>query len=165
MLHDQRDWESYDQGGLGVPCDQMDEENGMSQNRWIVLIAVGLYLISLCLPVFLFDAHPAVMGHTLLFWGWWGLLTLNPAWLGNGLFVIALGFLWMKSYRLSWYIGGIGFLLGLTSFFVEEWWFNEGSGTPIAAYGAGFYVWLAALGGLAAGSKWMLSQTIQSKTL
>ena len=36
-------------------------------------------------------------------------------------------------------------LVGISSFFAQAWWFNEGSGTPITALGTGFYVWLLAL--------------------
>ena len=32
--------------------------------------------------------------------------------------------------------------LGLTSFQAQEWWFNEGSSTPILGLGLGFQIWL-----------------------
>ncbi len=102
-----------------------------------------LFGVSLRLPALLFDEHGPLSGGHVLGWGWWGLLTLDFAWFANPAFFLALIAIIAKRYRFAQVGSGIALILGASSFLADEWWFNEGSGTPIAGLGIAFYVWMS----------------------
>jgi hypothetical protein len=106
---------------------------------------VGLYVLSLFLPVFVFETHEPVTGLTVLMLGWVGLLGLILSWLANPFFLAGLILLLIGEFRISRWIALAGLVIALQSFTVDAWWFNEGSSTPITAFGAGFYVWFGSL--------------------
>lgn len=85
------------------------------------------------------------MGLTVLLWGWWGLVFLNIGWLAN--FTWAAGVIQFirHRYESSFILSIISFLISFEAFAVSEWWFNEGSGTPVNNLGLGYYLWALAL--------------------
>lgn len=103
--------------------------------RAVLGASVAGYVLSLLLPAMYFKKEPALSGLALLGQGWLGLLTLNPAWLANPLYLFAAAL-----------------ACALCSFFTKHWYFSEASATPIAGLGIGFYVWLLALAALLLGS-------------
>lgn len=112
----------------------------------LLLAASGLlYLTSLALPALLFAQHTPLPGYEVLAWGWWGLLTGDPAWYANPAYVVTIVLMGMRRFGASLVAAAFAVLVGGSSFLAKAWWFNEGSGTPIAALGTGFYVWLLAL--------------------
>jgi len=122
----------------------------------VLLPSLVAYVGSLFLPALEFKQHLPVMGLEVLAWGWWGCLLLNnPAWLANPAFVVALGSFRVGNYRRAKIASFWAVLLGLMAFFAREWWFNEGSGIPIARLGPAFYLWIASFCILLAGSLWL----------
>lgn len=112
----------------------------------LLLAASGLlYLTSLALPALLFAQHAPLPGYEALAWGWWGLLTGDPAWYANPAYVVTIVLMGMRRFGAALVAAAFAVLVGGSSFLAKAWWFNEGSGTPIAALGTGFYVWLLAL--------------------
>ena len=129
------------------------------KDKWIVLIrwltivsSIILFIVSLLLPALLFQEVDPVTGDNLLVWGWWGLILGNPAWCANPLFLIALVVFSFKKYVFALIAGVVAFILGACSFFASEYYFNEGSSTPIAGLGLAFYVWMLSFGVFIAGS-------------
>ena len=111
--------------------------------RWgLLAISVAMYVYSLFLPALLFQHREALPGSHILAWGWWGMLLLEFAWFANPAYIVAILAYKRKNNRLSKQANIAAIVLGLTSFHAKEWWFNEGSGTPIVGLGTGYYVWM-----------------------
>jgi hypothetical protein len=109
----------------------------------LIALSWALYSVSLFLPALLFNTRGPLEGYWVLIWGWWGLMGMSPAWLANLTFYAAgIACITGKDVFARW-AGGLTLLLGLSSFAAKEWWFSEGSGTPIRALGSGFYLWMA----------------------
>ena len=117
----------------------------MKPYQFLLPASVMLYLASLALPALLFAQHVPLSGLDVLAWGWWGLLTWDPAWYANPAYVTTIVLIAMRRFGAALVAGAFAVLVGISSFFAQAWWFNEGSGTPITALGTGFYVWLLAL--------------------
>jgi hypothetical protein len=121
--------------------------------RWITIVSSGiLFVVSLFFPALLFQENDPVTGANLLVWGWWGLILGNPAWCANPLFLIALVVFSFKKYVFALIAGGIALVLGACSFFASEYYFNEGSSTPISGLGLAFYIWMLSFGIFIVGS-------------
>jgi ribonuclease inhibitor len=104
--------------------------------------SLALYLVSLSLPALLFGHHEPLLGVAVLSSGWWGFVMFQFAWGANPAYAFALySYLQRQRARAS-VAGAIALFLGLTSFQAQEWWFNEGSGTPIIGLGIGFQFWM-----------------------
>lgn len=108
----------------------------------VLVISLAMYVYSLSLPALLFQHREALPGAHILAWGWWGILSLQFAWFANPAYAFAVIFYAKNKREHAVALCGGALLLGLTSFLAKEWWFNEGSGTPILALGLGFQVWL-----------------------
>jgi hypothetical protein len=115
-------------------------------------ISIALYLASLLLPAITFAHHEPLSGLHVLAWGWWGLVSFNLAWFANPAYLLAVIGLLCRRYKTAAIASAGACVLGLSSFLAKQWWFNEGSGTPIAGLGAGFYVWMLGLLVLAFGA-------------
>lgn len=112
-------------------------------SRFAVLgVSAALYAYSLSLPALLFEQHEALPGITVLAWGWWGILVSPPSWVANPVYFYAVFSYVMGARKRAVISAVIAVLFGLTAFLAEAWWFHEGYGTPIAALGEGFYVWM-----------------------
>lgn len=114
--------------------------------------SILLYSASLFLPAFHFQHADPVFGYTLLLWGWWGLLLLNPAWLANVAYPIALLSFYSRRYERSVIAAFITAALGLASVFANEWGQN---GTPIKHLGVAFYLREASFLVLFGGAYWI----------
>lgn len=112
-------------------------------SRFVVLTAsLAIYVYCLSLPALLFQNREALPGAHILAWGWWGIFMLQFAWFANLTYAFAV-ISYAKGKRAYSAIScGTALFLGLTSFRAQEWWFNEGGGTPIIELGLGFQVWL-----------------------
>ena len=118
--------------------------------KWgILLCSVIAYIYSLVLPALLFEHDAPVLGGTLLMWGWWGFLMFEFAWLANPIYLFAViayilgnSSIVKRANIIALLLIVVTTLLALTSFHAKEWYFNEGSGTPIIGLGTGFYVWM-----------------------
>lgn len=108
----------------------------------LLAISVAMYIYSLFLPALLFQDKEALPGSHILAWGWWGMLLFNLAWFANPAYMVAILAYMRKNNRLSKQASFAAIVLGLTSFYAKEWWFNEGSGTTIAGLRTGFYLWI-----------------------
>lgn len=128
-----------------------------SDKRSILIWAPSLlaYIGSLFLPAFEFAQEPSVGGLQVLLLGWLGLLTLNPAWLANPLFFVALYSTIIGKYRRARFLSACAVLLGSMSLLAKEWYFDESRGTPILRLGPAFYLWMASLVILFGGSLWL----------
>ena len=133
----------------------------MKPYQFLLPASVMLYLTSLALPALLFAQHAPLPGVHVLAWGWWGLMTGEPAWYANPAYVTAIALMGMRRFGAALVAGAFAVLVGGSSFLAKAWWFNEGSGTPIAALGTGFYVWLLALALAALGAlnAWKVNKT------
>jgi hypothetical protein len=132
--------------------------------RWTLHLSIVFYAASLFLPAFHFQYRDPLVGFTVLLWGWWGLLLLNPAWLANVVYPIAILSFYSRRYERSVITAFVTALLGLASLFAKEWSFNEGSGTPIKHLGVAFYLWEASFLVLFGGSYWIDRMTFGKST-
>ena len=82
------------------------------------------------------------MGTTVLCWGWWGLLTFDFPWFANPVYFLALVFTFLRKFRAAQISVLLAIGLGALSFFVHEWYFNEGGGTPVLRLGHAFHFWM-----------------------
>jgi len=131
---------------------------------WFLVIPWGLFLLSLFLPVFLFEDNPPLLGIWVLLWGWGGLLTSNFAWLATPLFFISTFFAVRRRFTPAFRTAVISVLVGLLAFFSEAWWFDEASGTPITGFATGFYLWLASLAALSVVTALLFSLARRART-
>lgn len=120
--------------------------------RHFIVLSLVLFIVSLALPGLLFAHEPAVRGYTLLMWGWWGLLTGDYPWLANLFYFAAILFHRLRKPIIALVLCIPSIPLALLSLKVDEWWFNEGSSTPVTGLGPAFPVWLSSLGILALAS-------------
>jgi len=130
-------------------------ENWKRRGILIWLPSLLAYIGSLFLPAFEFAQEPSVGGLQVLLLGWLGLLALNPAWLANPLFFVALYSTIIGKYRRARWMGACAVLLGSMSLLAKEWYFDESRGTPILRLGPAFYLWMASLIVLFGGSLWL----------
>ncbi|HRI78372.1 MAG TPA: hypothetical protein PLR06_02460 [Cyclobacteriaceae bacterium] len=113
--------------------------------KYLVAADILLFVLSLFFPVFLFASHDPVMGHIVLLWGWWGLIMLHFGWVANMLWIGGIVLFLRNNFKLARLLAMGAAVLALESFAVKEWWFNEGSGTEVTGFGAGFYLWMGAI--------------------
>lgn len=111
-----------------------------------------LYILSLVLPAMYFEKEAPLSGMSVLVQGWWGLLMLNPAWLANPLYVVAIVQLARNRYARASLFSAAALACALCSLLTTKWYFNEADATPISGYGVAFYAWLVAHIVLLAGS-------------
>ncbi len=109
----------------------------------LATLACALYVYALLQPALLFEQHDALQGFEVLMLGWLGVLSADFAWFANPMFALSLVFLLLGHPRKSAATSAVGFAIGLLAVFAKEWWFNEGSGTPIKGLGSAYYVWMA----------------------
>jgi hypothetical protein len=121
--------------------------------RWLVLgCSLAVFIGSLFFPGLLFEEHEPEFGAMLLAWGWWGLLTFDFPWFANPAYFVAITLFALKWDNLARLSAGGALAFGSLSLFVDKWWFNEGSSTPVAGLGPAFYIWMASFGVLLLGS-------------
>ncbi|WP_052572775.1 hypothetical protein [Haloferula sp. BvORR071] len=110
--------------------------------RTLLIASLVLFGVSLALPALRFVHQPAVRGYTLLCWGWWGMLTGDFPWFANPVYFAGLLACRFHKPRLAFIFSGLCIPIGLLTLGVDEWYFNEGSGTPINGFGLAFPAWL-----------------------
>lgn len=120
--------------------------------RAILACSGAAFVCALFLPALLFKQHKAALGIDVFLSGWLGVVTLNFAWYANPAYALALRQFSAMQYAHARLACAIALALGMLSFFAREWWFNEGSGTPIAGLGIAFYFWMSSFGLLLVGS-------------
>lgn len=115
------------------------------------LLACGLYTIALFLPVYVVP-DGSWPGWVVLIVGWAGVILLAKgqigviAWFANPVFAVALGLLVGRLYRAAAIVGGIAVVLALPCFLVWQLVRDEAGNTqPVLGYGAGLFLWLAAV--------------------
>lgn len=108
----------------------------------LLAVSLVLYVVSLALPALLFERHEALLGLTVLSWGWCGVLMFQFAWFANPAYAFAIVSYIQRQRARAALACAVALLLGVTSFQAQEWWFNEGSGTQIVGLGVGFQVWM-----------------------
>ena len=108
------------------------------------MLGSGLcYLAALPTSALHFANHSPVKGITTLLWGWWGVLTGDIPWLANPLYFVALVLILLGCYKSGQLLCALALVLGVRSFYVEKWFFNEAEGTPVTSLGLAFYLWMA----------------------
>lgn len=128
-------------------------DSALRVRRETVLGVSGvLYVLSLTMPAMYFEKEPSLSGLSVLAQGWWGLLMLNPAWLANPLYGVAIAQLARNRYTRASRFSAAALACALCSLFTTKWYFNEADATPISGYGVAFYAWLVAHVVLLAGS-------------
>jgi hypothetical protein len=120
--------------------------------KQVILCSGATYILSLFLPALLFKSHEPVTGGNVIALGWWGALMHEFAWFANPVYLYAILAYKTSATTFSKFASTTALVLGLTSFHAKEWWFNEGSGTPITSLGLGYYVWMLSFCVLLAGS-------------
>jgi hypothetical protein len=118
----------------------------MPADRWLILGAVLLYLLSLFLPAIDGAGFPALSGLDVLRQGAGAWRNGVIAWYANPLIAAALIACWLRHYRLGLGFAMAALLLGLSSFSAEWAAASSGRSVPAFRFAAGFYVWLAAFG-------------------
>ena len=113
--------------------------------KFLLPISIILFLLSLPFPVFEFEDTSPIMGYDVLMWGWWGLIMFNLGWISNVLWIIGITRVLKNRIKPALYFGIASAVLSLQGFTVSEWWFTEGSGTPVKSFGPGFYLWLSVM--------------------
>ncbi|MGS0894275.1 hypothetical protein ACVBGC_17360 [Burkholderia stagnalis] len=103
-----------------------------------------LYALSLTMPAMYFEKEAPLTGMSVLMQGWWGLFMLNPAWLANPLYVVAVVQLARSRYARAGQFSGAAIACALCSLLTTKWYFNEADATPITRFGVAFYIWLVA---------------------
>lgn len=121
--------------------------------RRVILACSGTaFACSLFLPALLFEQHNTALGIDILLSGWLGIVTFDFAWYANPVYAFALWRFNAMHYAHTRFACIIALALGMLSFFAKEWWFNEGSGTPIVGLGIAFYFWMSSFSLLLIGS-------------
>ena len=114
-----------------------------AERRWLGLLILLLWAISLILPVFT-TCRPGsyyVEGYVLLMFGWYGLSVGAPAWIAN-LFIVAIGGV-LALGRRPWMLLGIlcAAFTACALWFTD--WYSYGGAMPICHYYAGYWLWIA----------------------
>ncbi len=121
--------------------------------REVVLWAsIALYVASLLLPAMHFERESPLTGMSLLAQGWLGLLMLNPSWLANPLYIVAVVQFVHRRYARATLFAGAAVACALCSLLTTKWYFNEADATPIRNPGIAFYMWAIAQIALLLGS-------------
>lgn len=116
---------------------------------WIALVLGLLWLVSLGLPAAHLADGDAPVGLAILTIGWVALFGFQPAWLGNLLIWLALPLIAtagepkFRTLRVTGFV--LIFCAGCALFWNDLP--DDGGSNRIAAYGAGFYLWMAAVTG------------------
>lgn len=113
-----------------------------------------LFVAACCLPAFRLEGRPEpepAIG--LLLIGWLGLFQLLDGqidalgWLANPFFLMSTLLTLARSYRPALASAAVAVAFALTSFLIREMMVNEAGHTrPVVGYGAGFWLWQAAIG-------------------
>ncbi|MBK7055107.1 MAG: hypothetical protein KBF99_02585 [Leptospiraceae bacterium] len=111
----------------------------------LTVASLGFFLFSLGSPVFFFQSAKPIKGLHVLGWGWWGFITGNPGWIANWLYGVSITFSLLGNKNVALALSVLAILFALDGFRVTQWYFNEGSGTPVIGLGIGFYYWLTAM--------------------
>jgi len=125
-------------------------------------VSIILYGASLCSPALEFSTADPVPGWETLLAGWAGIFLLQPAWLANPVFFIALILFKRRKYHRAKTLSAMALVIGLSSFFCREWYFNEAFGTPITSLGIGFYLWCLSFTVLAAGIGFWINPAVEA---
>ncbi|MBY4867302.1 hypothetical protein DIE14_12785 [Burkholderia sp. Bp9017] len=107
-------------------------------------VSGALYIFSLMLPAMYFEKEAPLSGMSVLVQGWWGLLMLNPAWLANPLYLVAIVQLARNRYARASLFSAAALACALCSLLTSKWYFNEAGATPISSFGIAFYAWFIA---------------------
>lgn len=118
----------------------------------VLAASMALYVASLLLPAMYFEREAPLTGMSLLAQGWWGLLMLNPAWLANPLYVVAVVQFARRRYARAALCAAAAVACALCSLLTTKWYFNEADATPIRSLGIAFYTWAIAQIALLLGS-------------
>lgn len=126
------------------------------KSRYIALaISVGLFVVSLCLPVFFRDDGVRTgAGGLALLVGW---MTFHPAWLANPCWIAGVVLLLLKRRLAAVIFAALAVVLALSSFTLlgAKLWNGD---QAVSALSFGFYVWLAALLTLAGDSLYAITR-------
>jgi hypothetical protein len=117
----------------------------MRPQRWLLLAAVVLYLLSLWLPAVTGQGFPEQSGMDLLRQGSGSWRNGIFAWYANPALWIAIVTAWFGMHRAALAAAAAGLVLGLSSFAAAGIAVRAGRSVPEFAYVSGFYVWLVAL--------------------
>lgn len=117
--------------------------------RWqiaVLLIALGLYLVSLGLPALQCTRYDVVGAHVLAT-GWLGILVLDPRWyanLGFAWIVLSVLFKWRPAHPL---VVLLIVACAIASPFLPAMGCGDGGGAPAMSTGLGVggYAWIAGL--------------------
>lgn len=116
-------------------------------SRQLVLVALGLWLVSIALPGLYFpsniDDHNFYPGINILLLGWMGALAFVFSWYANPLFLFACIKL-LISKRTAWFSAVLAVVLAASMFYYSE---IPGSSTELRVYGYGWgaYLWCTAI--------------------
>ena len=117
----------------------------MSAERWLVVVALLLFGLSLALPAITGSGFPSQTGMDVLKQGASGWRDGVLAWYANPVLGLALVLSWTGRSRAALGCGVLSLLLGLSSYFAGAIATGLGRNIPPFSFGAGFYVWLLAL--------------------
>jgi len=74
--------------------------------------------------------------------GWRGVFGGEIAWFANVFFLLSMTARLFRLHTSSLFTSLGAIAVGLLSLRANQWWFNEGSPTPITGLGPGFYFWI-----------------------
>lgn len=119
------------------------------RNLLILIFIWTLFIASMLLPSFTFTDGQNIYGHSLLFFGWLGILMPFDVqgwycWYVNILFLIQPIF-FFRNDKGNLILGIITFLLAIRTIFITEIMLNEGVASQIHTRELGYYLWLSSL--------------------
>jgi hypothetical protein len=109
------------------------------------LISTGVaFIASLGFPVFYGTNRSTIYGIECLLFGW--LACAYPSWFANVLLLTWAISLGARRYRIAFVMSALAVPLALTSLTVTDFPTDMAGGKQVLGYGAGFFLWLAAMG-------------------
>ncbi len=125
---------------IPIPSTTVQESHDHSLTRLsfaTFMLAIGLFITSLFLPVFVTQAHD-IYGYWVLAMGWLGFITFQFAWYATPFALLAIH-VSRKSPQLGLFLSIVAIIMASEAFLFTEVPF--GKGDKVLDYDLGFYLW------------------------
>jgi hypothetical protein len=116
----------------------------VSADRWLLIGALVLFVVSLPMPAIDGAGFPALSGLDVLKQGAGAWRDGVVAWYANPVFAVALIAGFMGHFKSALVVASFGLLLALSSFSAGTMAGNAGRSVPAFGFAVGFWLWLIA---------------------